>query len=176
MLYKVICIATHTETQEQMVIYQGLYGRHNIFARPYDMFASKVDKDKYPQAEQVFRFEECQTQRKKVIDCTDGKQFEYIEKLYLERDKIKEFDSYLTEVGLLGEKEKISYTVTFKNGYEMDINLYGGGDNDTAWTEACLYDNKNRQVSITEVCDRIVKEWVLYDNEGNCYNLEIKEL
>lgn len=53
-LYKVIAIAKHTETLEDMVIYTD---DNKVWARPYDMFVSKVDKEKYPDIKQVYRFE-----------------------------------------------------------------------------------------------------------------------
>lgn len=56
-LYKVIEIAKNTETNEMMVVYQALYGDYGIFVRPLDMFLSKVDKEKYPDATQEYRYE-----------------------------------------------------------------------------------------------------------------------
>mgnify|MGYP000479743028 CR=1 FL=1 len=68
-LYQVRCIAYHSETKEKMVVYQALYKSEKdnvnfgLYVRPYDMFMSEVDRVKYPDVKQQYRFERVETKR-----------------------------------------------------------------------------------------------------------------
>ena len=55
-IYKIMHFAIHSETKEAMVVYQSLFN-NEIYVRPRDMFESEVDKNKYPQIKQKYRFE-----------------------------------------------------------------------------------------------------------------------
>ena len=61
-LYTVVDMhVTHTESKENLVIYRALYpdddGKCRTYARPFDMFFSEVDHEKYPNITQTYRFE-----------------------------------------------------------------------------------------------------------------------
>lgn len=43
--YKVMGVVRHSETQEEMVLYQALYGDHGLWVRPLPMFLEDVEKD-----------------------------------------------------------------------------------------------------------------------------------
>lgn len=41
-LYQIVAVAMHTETEEDMVVYQALYGDYKVFVRPLKMFFETV--------------------------------------------------------------------------------------------------------------------------------------
>lgn len=55
--YEILCIALDSETQEEVVVYRALYGERRIWVRKKDMFFSPVDREKYPDVDQTYRFE-----------------------------------------------------------------------------------------------------------------------
>ena len=52
-IIKIIAIGIHTETKEEMVVYEH---DNNIWIRPMEMFLSKVDHKKHPDIKQEYRF------------------------------------------------------------------------------------------------------------------------
>jgi len=57
--YKVICMARHSETLEDMVVYQALYGEGGTWVRPLSMWDESVEAD----GKTVKRFEHEDTER-----------------------------------------------------------------------------------------------------------------
>ena len=63
--YKILAVGHHSETGEKMVVYRLYLLTTNVddiepCIRPLEMFMSEVDRTKYPDVKQIFRFERIQ--------------------------------------------------------------------------------------------------------------------
>ena len=56
--YKVIELARHSESEEELVIYQALYGEKGFWARPLSMFTEQIELD----GKTIDRFAYCDDQ------------------------------------------------------------------------------------------------------------------
>ena len=56
-MYRIIGQAIHSETREELMVYQAMYGDKLMFVRPMEMFLEEVDREKYPDIRQKYRFE-----------------------------------------------------------------------------------------------------------------------
>ncbi|SFR93783.1 DUF1653 domain-containing protein [Anaeromicropila populeti] len=143
--YQIITTATHTETGELLVIYQALYGDFQIYARSLEMFTEKLDKEAYPQALQVQRFEKVEKPEdlvekpKKMEICTEDKKEEAAEEKKEEKtveiptasdealDKFFDAKSYKDKLSVL---QSMRNRVTDKELHDMavvlDISLEDG--------------------------------------------------
>lgn len=117
--YQIIAVAEHSEDGAQMVVYKALYGEGKCYVRPLDMFMGEVDKEKYPDVKQKYRFEKIEYQvSPKVME-------------YLEADTYKEKLDIVMRL-----RDNITEDMIYTMAMAHDISL-GEGDVDKKYESLC---------------------------------------
>ena len=120
--YKIIAIAHHSETGEELVIYQALYGDGMVCARPLDMFVSEVDHEKYPEVKQKYRFE-------KIADAQEEQKEKSLSQMTAEEKMMAFFDEDDLEARyqiLLAMREDVTNTMIDNMAVVMDLVIPDG--------------------------------------------------
>lgn len=133
MLYQIITVAIHSETREELVIYQALYGEFKTYARPLTMFISEVDKEKYPDVTATYRFEKVERdalvtpERKEIENATKSEESQVAEK----ESQINEDLLAFLDASGYAEKLEILYSIRKRiderlmTDIELSLDLYG---------------------------------------------------
>ncbi len=128
--YEIIAIARHSETGEELVIYQALYDDKMICARPLDMFVSEVDHEKYPEVTQKYRFEKIGEAGKQPERVNNHNVVEKrLEEMSAEEKMMLFFDSEDLEARykiLLSMREEVNDTIIDNMAVVMDVVIPDG--------------------------------------------------
>lgn len=95
----------------------------------------------------------------------------YIAKIKISQ-KDADFINKCLQQQILGEEETYTETAIFPDSCQMDIKLCGA-DEESAWTEAVLYDEEGRQLCFSDVMDEFIGEWELM-HENNLYTVIVE--
>ena len=130
-LYQILNIAEHSETGEKLVIYQALYGEYRIYARPFESFTEVLDKSKYPDAGQEYRFELHDSEPAQETEPVQvaGPQNDCEEELNIDPMVLKflEADTYEEKLQILtGLQHRITDDMITTMAISCDIEVSGG--------------------------------------------------
>lgn len=94
--YKVLEVAKHSENEEQLVVYQALYGDKGIWARPLSMFTEQVERDGKVQPRFTYLEPQSEVLEVAVLDVKPGQQNEFEQAFALAQEIISHRRGYIS--------------------------------------------------------------------------------
>ena len=108
--YEIVSLAVGTEDGDSQVVYRALYEPYTVYVRPLEMFMGPVDKEKYPEVEQAFRFEKIETE---TTVKTDARLMAFLEA-----------EGYQDKIAVLRDlEEQLDEELIIAMGASMDIEI-----------------------------------------------------
>lgn len=108
--YEIVSLAVGTEDGDSQVVYRALYEPYTVYVRPLEMFMGPVDKEKYPEVEQAFRFVKIETE---TTVKTDARLMAFLEA-----------EGYQDKIAVLRDlEEQLDEELIIAMGASMDIEI-----------------------------------------------------
>ena len=108
--YEIVSLAVGSEDGDSQVVYRALYEPYTVYVRPLEMFMGPVEKEKYPDVSQEFRFVKIE---KETVAKTDSRLMAFLEA-----------EGYQEKITVLKNLEdKLDEEVLIAMGASMDIEI-----------------------------------------------------
>ncbi len=131
-IYRIITLASHSETGEMLVIYKRDDTEEKAYARPLDMFMSEVDRKKYPDVREKYRFTLCDedvlTELGIVGDDAEGSGLDPMLEAFLDARTISEKVEIFYDMRKVADDEMLGYVAS---SLEIEVS----GDPDEKYSE-----------------------------------------
>ncbi len=131
-VYRIITVSRHTETGEKLVIYKR-DDQDDAYARPLDMFMSEVDRRKYPEVKEKYRFTLCTEEEMedlgvKRADDSENEALDPLLEAFLDAGSISDKVERFYDMKNAADTEMIGYV-------EASIDLAVAGTRDEMYQE-----------------------------------------
>ena len=133
-IYRIMTLADHSETGETLVIYRRDDPEAKSYARPLDMFMSEVDRKKYPNVREKYRFtlidEESAAEAASATLSSDGNEgtIDPLLEAFLDASNVPEKIERLYDMRRTADETMLGYVAS-------SLDLEVSGDKDEIFSE-----------------------------------------